>query len=136
MNYQITEAKTDGQSTALAPETDPALLRNDWSVLTKSRNGTISLIRYVNLGMAVRVYDAAEEKRQPNTWYYTSGGDIVQREILGPADWDGCKKAMKHDFPRDFRKVESGPMAGRQHQYTQCKICGEWGSKWLDEQKE
>lgn len=92
MTTPHTEANKDGAATGLAGPTGSALLRNDWSVLTKAHNGTISLIRHVNLEMAVRVYEAAETKRVPNQWYTMSASDIVQREILGPPEWDGCKR--------------------------------------------
>lgn len=121
-------------SIALAsPPADP-LLRNDWHVLTKTHSGTVSMVRNLPLAEAVRVYEALDPHRgRSGNYTFTIGPGYVEfREILGPAEWDGCHKAMKHKI--DFKEyvVDGGPNKGRRAKSGSCALCNKHEHVWID----
>jgi hypothetical protein len=123
--------------TLSAATTDP-LLRNDWHVLTKTRGGTVSMVRNLPLAEAVKVYGALDpwRGRPSNGMYYASAGDIDFREILGPAEWDGCHKAMKHQV--DFKEAitDGGPNKGLRYKSGSCVHCNDHQFVWIDTPKQ
>lgn len=121
-------------SIALASTPADSLLRNDWHVLVKTEGGNVSLIRNLPLAEAVQVYNALDPFRGKvsGVLYSVAKSDTASREILGPADWDGCHKAMKHQI--DFKEyvVDGGPNKGRRAKSGSCALCNKHEHVWID----
>jgi hypothetical protein len=86
---------------------DDPLFREDWDILVKTRDGVVSLIRNLSLADANRVANALQ---------YQRGIAVDETKIIGPDDWDGCRKAMRHTW---VENVRSERMVERE-----CAICG------------
>lgn len=81
--------------------------RRAWSILTKSRGGTVSVIRDLTLAECRQMY----ERLDP--WYgYSVAGDgevvmrhcqesdIEIREVFGPEDWDRSEMSTWQSWPK------------------------------------
>lgn len=113
--------------------TDHRLERNNWHVVFKTRNGTISFIRNLPLRLAVITMQELTPKREPGVPYHTSDSDIQEMHLLGPEEWDGCKTAMNHEFETPQKTlVSGGPNAGRVYVSAVCTACGHYQSSWED----
>lgn len=110
---------------------------SNWHVLTKTENGTVSLIRNLPLATAVQIYQRLDPSRgrASGQMYAVNGGDIRDRELIGPGGWDGCTKGMKHDFPDNvgWNLVDRGPNEGRSSRSRLCTKCGFYLFEWQDE---
>lgn len=83
----------------------------NWHVMTRSRGGTVSLIKNVSLRVASEIVRNVTPRwpvlppGNQNSMVILgrpSDGEIVQTEILGPPGWDGCPAAFTHDWrPQD-----------------------------------
>ncbi len=111
---------------------DERLLRQDWTLMIKTHNGHVSLLRNLTLKDAAKLYEAAETKRAPNVMYSMADSDVVQREIIGPDGWDGCKQAMQHSYSAVKHVCESGPYQGREYESGSCTHCGAHLFRWSD----
>lgn len=118
-----------------AAEQDP-LQRLDWSVMIKTRAGVVSLLRNLNLRDAVKAYDAAETKHPFNVFYTVQSYDVVERQIIGPEGWDGCRVAMHHNFDLKEKTCDGGPNKGLRYKSGACTLCGQLKFVWIDEPKE
>lgn len=109
---------------------------NSWHVLTKARNGTVSLIRNLSLAGAGQIYESLNPHRGhvSGQMYHCQDGDIEQREVLGPDGWDGCMKAWAHDY-QDIKEIvtDGGPNKGRRYRTGQCAHCKSMLFKWCDQ---
>jgi hypothetical protein len=99
-----------------------------WHVLTVTEGGTVSLIRNVPLALAVDTWERLDpwRRRREGVMYPVNAGDIKQREILGPPDWDGCHKAEAHAWTLGERRdVTEGPRAPFAYRTDKCVHCGQ-----------
>jgi hypothetical protein len=90
--------------------------RRAWSLMTRSRGGTVSILRDLTLAECRQSYERLDpefgctttlyERSQGSEEYHGRGrvivgreadGEIVQREVFGPDDWD--RKEME-EWPR------------------------------------
>lgn len=110
---------------------DIRLLKNDWSVLTVSRGGAVSLIRNLPLDQSVKVYNASIPRRGAGI-YYSNKGDIERRDLIGPDGWDGCTKAFNHQYKIDpVRVCNDGPNEGKRYRYGSCMLCNAPYMEWV-----
>ena len=110
--------------------------RSDWHVLTKTENGTVSMIRNLSLRNAVQVYERLDPwaGRVSGQMYSVNGGDVSERHILGPDGWDGCTKGPAHVYPElKVTVTNAGPNEGRSYRSGSCSLCGHHLFEWLDE---
>lgn len=109
----------------------------NWHVLTKTRNGTVSMIRNLSLAEAVNVSTRLSPSfgMEPGQTYMRNvqDSDIELNEILGPEGWDGCRKAASHDYQdRKIAECDSGPNKGRKYETGQCAHCSGSLFAWCD----
>lgn len=114
-----------------APD-DAKILRHDWSIVVKTHNGTVSVLRSLTLAEAEKTYDSLDDRPAPGQWKIVGDADVESRTILGPDGWDGCPKAFHHDYCEDacelvkggFFHSQSDPEIGKFYRYKACRFCG------------
>lgn len=109
----------------------------NWHVLTKTRNGTVSMIRNLPLAEAVNVSARLDPMfgvhMEPGQSYmrHCQDSDIELNQILGPEGWDGCRKAGCHDYQdRKIVECDGGPNKGRTYETGTCVHCGHGLFEW------
>lgn len=120
---------------ASVAQPDARLERKDWSVMTVSHGGKVSLIPNLSLANAVRLYASVIPDRGSG-WYIVSDGDIDRREIIGPEGWDGCTKAFNHDLNFTETVCEGGPNKGLRYKSADCSLCHQHKFEWIDQPKQ
>lgn len=115
----------------MSPVIDQRVNRNDWSLIVKTENGTVSTLKNLSLHQAYEAYDALDERQPPGTMRFVNGGDMRSRTVIGPEGWDGCRKAFHHDYIDAYELVEPSewrpkddPKIGKYFHYKKCRFCG------------
>lgn len=98
--------------------------RKDWSLMVKTRNGTVSLLRDLTLAEVRSAYERLDPfygdfygpiQHMPGGGWIRKGptrlaepGDVVQREVIGPAGWDRAEIETWDRWPKDLPGETSG----------------------------
>lgn len=63
-----------------------------WHVITKTENGTVSILRNLTLSEATKTYHALDpwRGRSSDGMRLVQGSDVLMREVIGPDGWDGA----------------------------------------------
>ena len=113
-------------------KSESQLDHKNWHVITKTRNGTVSMIRNLTLKEAFKVSNTLNPVR-PSGVYFSCESDIELLKVIGPEEWDGCSKAMKHLYQnKRIAVVDSGPNKGRSHTTDVCVLCRHHFFEWND----
>lgn len=117
------------------------VFRKDWTLITRARNGTVSVIRNLSLAEAVRTRNRldpgwqfaqrAAGRSNYSEMRQSDPGEIAEFHITGPGGWDGCEAAMQHDIAWEPPELlKAGPNAGRHAQFGRCVHCGTRPLRW------
>src|SRR6267154_3383010 len=101
----------------------------NWHLVTVSHGGTVSFIRNLSLTEVIQVRDRLDPLfgvtiPPGGLMRYCQDSDIEKKEILGPPEWDGCPKALQHDWSKEtFGVGELAPHVGQRWRSVSCTNC-------------
>lgn len=116
-------------------QADQRLGLNNWHVISRANNGTVSLLKNMSLDAAVKSAEwlKSQGTRNGMTYYDGKSGHIEDVHILGPDGWDGCTKAWNHIFVYGPPQLcAGGPNEGRHHESGACSHCNQYSFRWTD----
>lgn len=106
--------------------------RADWHVVTRTEGGAVSILKNLDLKTAVKarqrlkprsevLLDQVRANPGRSFGYTVQSSDIIQSDIIGPDEWDGCTKALFHIW----MKVRDEEANGFFAQLQECNHCAE-----------